>query len=155
MAKRWPQIDTERVGVWGHSGGGSSTLNLLFRHGDKFKVGAAFAPVADIRLYDSIYQERYSGNPKTDPESYTQSSPITFAKNLTGKLLLVHGTGDDNVHYQGTEELINELVKYNKQFEFMSYPNRTHALKEGEGTTLHLQTLKTLFFEKYLLPPAK
>ncbi|MBO1271724.1 S9 family peptidase [Shewanella sp. 4t3-1-2LB] len=155
MAKRWPQIDTERVGVWGHSGGGSSTLNLLFRHGDKFKVGAAFAPVADIRLYDSIYQERYSGNPKTDPESYTQSSPITFAKNLTGKLLLVHGTGDDNVHYQGTEELINELVKYNKQFEFMSYPNRTHALKEGEGTTLHLQTLKTLFFEKYLLTPAK
>ncbi len=151
MAARWPQIDTTRVGVWGHSGGGSSTLNLLFRHGDKFKVGVAQAPVADIRLYDSIYQERYSGNPNSDPESYTQTSPITFAKDLTGKLLLVHGTGDDNVHYQGTEELINELVKYNKQFDFMSYPNRSHSLREGEGTTLHLQTLRTRFFESNLL----
>ncbi|MCH1926105.1 S9 family peptidase [Shewanella sp. C32] len=152
MAKRWNVIDTERVGVWGHSGGGSSTLNLLFRHGDKFKVGAAFAPVADIHLYDSIYQERYSGNPNTDPDSYIQTSPITFAKDLTGHLLLVHGTGDDNVHYQGTEKLINELVKHNKQFEFMSYPNRTHSLSEGAGTSLHLMTLKTEFFEKYLKP---
>ncbi|QJR81097.1 S9 family peptidase [Alteromonas pelagimontana] len=150
MAKRWSQIDTSRVGVWGHSGGGSSTLNLLFRHGDKFHVGVAQAPVADIRFYDSIYQERYSGNPKTDPDSYTQTSPITFAKDLTGELLLVHGTGDDNVHYQGTEALINELVKYNKQFEFMSYPNRSHSLREGDGTTLHLQTMKTEFFKTHL-----
>ncbi|MGO2563089.1 MAG: S9 family peptidase, partial [Pseudoalteromonas nigrifaciens] len=103
MAKRWDVIDTERVGVWGHSGGGSSTLNLLFRHGDKFKVGIASAPVPDIRLYDTIYQERYSGNPNTDPQSYDNTSPISFAKNLSGKLLLIHGTGDDNVHYQGSE----------------------------------------------------
>jgi dipeptidyl-peptidase-4 len=151
MAKRWPVLDTERVGVWGHSGGGSSTLNLLFRHGDKFKVGAAFAPVADIRLYDTIYQERYSGNPNTDPKSYDTSSPINFVKGLTGKLLLVHGTGDDNVHYQGTEKLVNELVKQDKQFEFMAYPNRSHSISEGDGTTLHLQTLKTNFFEKHLL----
>ncbi|MDC8832591.1 S9 family peptidase [Alteromonas gilva] len=152
IAKRWPQIDSSRVGVWGHSGGGSSTLNLLFRHGDKFHVGVSQAPVADIRYYDTIYQERYSGNPKTDPASYEQTSPITFAKDLQGELLLVHGTGDDNVHYQGTEALINELVKHNKQFEFMAYPNRSHGIYEGEGTTLHLQTMKTNFFIEHLKP---
>lgn len=152
MAARWSQIDTSRVGVWGHSGGGSSTLNLLFRHGDKYHVGVAQAPVADIRYYDTIYQERYSGNPNTDPDSFTQTSPITFAKDLQGKLLLVHGTGDDNVHYQGTEALINELVKHNKQFEFMSYPNRSHSIAEGEGTTLHLQTMKTNYFIEHLKP---
>ena len=151
MAKRWDVIDTDRVGVWGHSGGGSSTLNLLFRHGDKYKVGIASAPVPDIRLYDTIYQERYAGNPNTDPDSYDNTSPITFAKDLQGKLLLIHGTGDDNVHYQGSERLINELVKHNKQFEFFSYPNRSHSLREGEGTTLHYHTMMANFFEKHLL----
>ena len=152
MAKRWSVIDTDRVGVFGHSGGGSSTLNLLFRHGDKYHVGIASAPVPDIRLYDTIYQERYSGNPNTDPASYDNTSPITFAKNLEGKLLLIHGTGDDNVHYQGSERLIDELVKHNKQFEFFSYPNRSHSLREGEGTTLHLQTMMLNFFNKHLTP---
>lgn len=152
IAAKWPQVDTERVGVWGHSGGGSSTLNLLFRHSDKFHVGVSQAPVPDIRYYDTIYQERYAGNPNTDPKSYEQSSPITFAKNLTGKLLLIHGTGDDNVHYQGTEALINELIKHSKQFEFMSYPNRSHRINEGEGTWLHLQTMKTNFFIEHLQP---
>ena len=151
IAKRWDVIDTDRVGVWGHSGGGSSTLNLLFRHGDKYKVGIASAPVPDIRLYDTIYQERYAGNPNTDPESYDNTSPITFAKDLQGKLLLIHGTGDDNVHYQGSERLINELVKHNKQFEFFSYPNRSHSLREGKGTTLHYHTMMANFFEKHLL----
>lgn len=151
MVKRWDVIDTDRVGVWGHSGGGSSTLNLLFRHGDKYKVGIASAPVPDIRLYDTIYQERYAGNPNTDPESYDNTSPLTFAKDLQGKLLLIHGTGDDNVHYQGSERLINELVKHNKQFEFFSYPNRSHSLREGKGTTLHYHTMMANFFEKHLL----
>ena len=151
MAKRWDVIDTDRVGVWGHSGGGSSTLNLLFRHGDRYKVGIASAPVPDIRLYDTIYQERYAGNPNTDPESYDNTSPISFAKDLQGKLLLIHGTGDDNVHYQGSERLINELVKHNKQFEFFSYPNRSHSLREGKGTTLHYHTMMANFFEKHLL----
>ena len=151
MVKRWDVIDTDRVGVWGHSGGGSSTLNLLFRHGDRYKVGIASAPVPDIRLYDTIYQERYAGNPNTDPESYDNTSPISFAKDLQGKLLLIHGTGDDNVHYQGSERLINELVKHNKQFEFFSYPNRSHSLREGKGTTLHYHTMMANFFEKHLL----
>ncbi|WP_206483276.1 S9 family peptidase [Thalassotalea sp. G2M2-11] len=151
MAKRWSYIDTDRVGIWGHSGGGSMTLNMLFRYPEQYHVGISLAPVPDQRLYDTIYQERYSGILADNEEGYKQGSPITHAKNLAGNLLLVHGTGDDNVHYQGAERLINELVKHNKQFQFMSYPNRSHGLWEGEGTTLHLQTLKTDYFDQHLL----
>lgn len=150
MAKRWSYIDLDRVGIWGHSGGGSMTLNMLFRYPELYKVGISLAPVADQRLYDSIYQERYSGLLTEYAEGYKQGSPITHAKNLQGKLLLVHGTGDDNVHYQGTERLINELIKHNRQFDFMSYPNRSHGIREGEGTTLHLKTMMTDYFNEHL-----
>ncbi|PKG86256.1 S9 family peptidase [Colwellia sp. 75C3] len=151
MAKRWSYIDSDRVGIWGHSGGGSMTLNMLFRYPDQYHVGISSAPVADQLLYDTIYQERYSGLLEDHAEGYKEGSPITHAANLQGKLLLVHGTGDDNVHYQGSERLINKLVEANKQFEFMSYPNRSHSLKEGEGTTLHYKTMKTEFFKVNLL----
>ncbi len=151
MSKRWPYIDNSRVGIWGHSGGGSMTLNMLFRYPEQYHVGIASAPVADQLLYDTIYQERYSGLLEDHGEGYKQGSPITHAQNLQGKLLLVHGTGDDNVHYQGTERLINKLVEHNKQFEFMSYPNRSHSLREGAGTTLHYKTMKTNFFIEQLL----
>ncbi len=151
MAKRWDYIDTDRVGIWGHSGGGSMTLNMLFRYPEQYHVGISLAPVPDQRLYDTIYQERYSGILADNEAGYQQGSPITFAKNLQGNLLLIHGTGDDNVHYQGSERLINELVKHNKQFQFMSYPNRSHGLWEGEGTTLHIQTMKTDYFDRYLM----
>jgi dipeptidyl-peptidase-4 len=150
MANRWSYIDSDRVGIWGHSGGGSMTLNMLFRYPELYKVGISLAPVADQRLYDSIYQERYSGLLTDYAEGYKQGSPITHAKNLQGKLLLVHGTGDDNVHYQGTERLINELIKHNRQFDFMSYPNRSHGIREGEGTTLHLKTMMTNYFNDHL-----
>ncbi|MBU2893133.1 S9 family peptidase [Colwellia sp. D2M02] len=151
MAKRWPYIDTNHVGIWGHSGGGSMTLNMLFRYPEQYHVGISSAPVADQLLYDTIYQERYSGLLPDYAEGYKQGSPITHAKNLQGQLLLIHGTGDDNVHYQGSERLINELVKHNKQFEFMSYPNRSHSIREGKGTTLHYKTMKTQFFKDNLL----
>jgi len=151
IAARYPFIDTNRVGVWGHSGGGSSTLNMLFKHADKFHAGVAIAPVPDIGLYDTIYQERYSGHPKTDPESYFNTSSVNFVDGFVGKLLLMHGTGDDNVHYQGSEKLVNELIKHNKQFEFMAYPNRSHGVSEGENTVLHRQTMMTEFFERHLL----
>lgn len=150
MVKRYPFIDAGRVGIWGHSGGGSTTLNMLFRYPEQFHVGIANAPVADIRLYDTIYQERYSGLLPDNVEAYEQSAPITHAKNLQGNLLLIHGTGDDNVHYQASERLINELIKHNKQFEFMAYPNRSHSLREGKGTTLHLKTLMTNYFNQHL-----
>jgi len=150
MIERYPFIDSKRVGIWGHSGGGSTTLNMLFRYPEQFHVGIANAPVADIRLYDTIYQERYSGLLPDNVAAYEQSAPITHAKNLQGNLLLIHGTGDDNVHYQGSERLINELVKHNKQFEFMAYPNRSHSLREGKGTTLHLKTMMTNYFKRHL-----
>jgi len=150
MSERWDYIDTDNIAIWGHSGGGSMTLNMLFRYPEQYKVGISLAPVPDQRLYDSIYQERYSGLLADFEEGYKQGSPITHAKNLEGKLLLIHGTGDDNVHYQGAERLINELVKHNKQFDFMSYPNRSHGLWEGEGTTLHIKTMMTNYFNEHL-----
>lgn len=145
ILQRWSYIDDERVAIWGHSGGGSQTLNALFRYPDKFHAGMALAPVPDLRLYDTIYQERYSGLLPDAAESYAETSAVTHAKNLEGDLLLVHGTADDNVHYQGSERLIDELIKHQKQFDFMAYPNRTHGISEGEGTSLHLRTLMTEF----------
>ncbi len=150
MSERWSYIDSDHVGIWGHSGGGSMTLNMMFRYPQQYHAGISRAPVADQRLYDSIYQERYSGLLEDHEDGYREGSPITFASQLEGKLLLIHGTGDDNVHYQGSERLINELVKHNKQFEFMAYPNRSHSLKEGEGTQLHLYTLMKDYFEEHL-----
>lgn len=150
MAKRWSYIDTKHVGIWGHSGGGSMTLNMLFRYPEQYQVGISLAPVADQLLYDTIYQERYSGLLPDYADGYKEGSPITHAKNLQGKLLLMHGTGDDNVHYQGSERLINELIKHNKQFDFMSFPNRTHGMREGKGTTLFIKTKMTNYFEQYL-----
>jgi len=152
MISRWNYIDENRVGVWGHSGGGSMTLNLMFRYPGQYHVGISRAPVTDQRLYDSIYQERYSGILEEHEEGYRLGSPITFASQLEGKLLLIHGTGDDNVHYQGTERLINELVKHNRQFDFMSYPNRSHRISEGEGTEMHMYTMMTDYFIEHLRP---
>jgi dipeptidyl-peptidase 4 len=128
LAATHPYIDPDRVGVWGWSGGGSNTLNCMFRFPDVFKVGVSVAPVPDQRLYDTIYQERYMGLPKDNAEGYRVGSPINFADGLRGKLLVVHGSGDDNVHYQGTERLVNRLVELDKPFDLMVYPNRTHAI---------------------------
>ena len=127
------------------------TLNLLFRYAGQYQAGVSIAPVPDQLLYDSIYQERYSGLLSDFADNYKSASPISHAKNLTGKLLLVHGTGDNNVHYQGAERLINELIKHNRQFDFMAYPNRRHGIVESEGTSLHLATLKTNYFVEHLL----
>jgi len=147
-----PYIDSDRVVVWGRSGGGSNTLNLMFRHPELFKVGMAVAPVPDQRLYDSIYQERYMGLPQSNADGYKAGSPINFAEGLRGKLLLVHGSGDDNVHYQGTELLVNRLVELGKPFDFMTYPGRTHALVEGPGTAYHLYSLLARFLEEHVAP---
>lgn len=147
-----PYIDSDRVAVWGRSGGGSNTLNLMFRHPELYKVGMAVAPVPDQRLYDSIYQERYMGLPQSNVEGYKAGSPINFAEGLGGSLLLVHGSGDDNVHYQGSELLANRLIQLGKPFDFMTYPGRTHALEEGSGTAFHLYSLLSRFLENHLPP---
>ncbi len=147
----WPFVDTSRIAVWGWSGGGSTTLSLMFQFPGIYKTGIAIAPVAYRLCYDNIYEERYMGVPSDTAtrNNYIKASALTYAKNLQGNLLVVHGTGDDNVHYQNTEMLVNELVKYNKQFQMMSYPNRTHGLSEGEGTFLHLSTLYTNFLREH------
>ncbi len=138
-----PYLDENRVAVWGWSGGGSMTLNLMFKFPEVYQTGMAVAAVSNQLIYDNIYQERYMGLPQENMEDFVNGSPITYAKNLQGNLLVVHGTGDDNVHYQSAEMLINELVKYNKQFQVMPYPNRSHGINEGAGTSLHLYTLLT------------
>jgi dipeptidyl-peptidase-4 len=148
--ERWPWVDSTRIGVWGWSGGGSSTLNAMFRYPEIYRTGMAVAPVPDERLYDTIYQERYMGLPQENEEAYREGSAITFADRLRGNLLVVHGSGDDNVHYQGTERLVNALVAANKPFTLMVYPNRTHCICEGDGTGLHLYSLLTRYLEQNL-----
>ena len=142
--------DATRVGVWGWSNGGSMTLNLLFRSPELYRMGMAVAPVTDQRFYDTIYSERYLGLPQDNPEVYRQASPITFVDRLRGDLLLVHGSGDDNVHYQNSETLINALVAANKPFTMMDYPNRTHCICEGDNTSRHLFSLLQRYLHEHL-----
>jgi dipeptidyl-peptidase-4 len=151
LAER-PYLDPDRVGVWGWSGGGSMTLNLMFRSPDVFDVGMAVAPVPDQTLYDTAYQERYMGLPDQNPEGYRAGSPIHHAEGLKGHLLIVHGTGDDNVHIQGTERLVNRLIELGKPFDYMAYPNRSHSINEGEGTSLHLYSLLARYLREHLPP---
>ena len=143
-------VDSTRIGVWGWSGGGSSTLHLMFRANDVYTMGMAVAPVPDVHNYDTIYQERYVGLPQTDSAAYVDASPIYFAQGLKGDLLVVHGSGDDNVHYQGTEQLINRLIRLNKPFQMMEYPNRTHGIFEGTNTRTHLFNLLTRYLNEHL-----
>ena len=143
-----PYFDKDRVAVWGWSGGGAATLNLLFQHPEIYKTGIAIAAITNELNYDNIYTERYMGLPQENMQDYINASPNTYAKNLRGNLLYIHGTGDDNVQYDNAEMLLNELVKYNKLFQFMAYPNRTHSISEGEGTRKHLSTLYTDYLRK-------
>lgn len=152
FAKDHPFVDTTRVGMWGHSGGGTATLNELFRHPGRLAAGVAIAPEADEALYDSIYQERYMGLPSTDAKGYKDGSPITVAAGLADPLLILHGSGDDNVHFQTTEMLVDKLISLEKPFQFMDYPNRTHNIAEGNGTLQHRFTLMLHFFEEHMPP---
>ncbi len=149
---KWPFVDPTRMAVWGHSGGGSATLNLLFQYPGLFQTGISLAAVANQLTYDNIYQERYMGLPQENLEDFVAGSPITHAKNLQGNLLYIHGTGDDNVHYANAEMLINELIMHGKLFQFMPYPNRSHGIGEGEGTIAHLRMVYTNFLKTYCPP---
>ena len=147
ILSKFPFLDAKRVGMWGWSGGGQMTLNCMFRYPEIYKTGIAIAFVSDQKLYDATYQERYMGLLEGNAKGYRDGSPINHAKNLKGNLMIIHGTGDDNVHYQSFEMLVNELIRHNKLFSMMSYPMRAHGINEGENTTLHLR--RTM--EKYWL----
>ncbi len=143
-------IDADRVGIWGWSGGGSMTLNMMFKYPEIYKSGLAVAFVSDQRLYDATYQERYMGLLEDNAEGYYNGSPINFSQNLQGNLMLIHGTADDNVHYQSFEMLVDKLIKYNKTFNMMSYPMRSHSVRERENTTYHLRQTMEKFWEDNL-----
>ncbi|MFN5136000.1 MAG: DPP IV N-terminal domain-containing protein [Chitinophagaceae bacterium] len=145
-------LDASRVACWGWSGGGSTTLHLLFQYPNIFQTGISIAAVGNQLNYDNIYQERYMGIPQENGDDFIKGSPITYAKNLKGNLLYIHGTGDDNVHYSNAEVLVNELIKYGKLFQFMPYPNRTHSISEGQGTYQHLSKLYTAFLKEKCPP---
>ena len=150
LCRQFPWMDSTRLGITGWSGGGAQTLNSMFRYPDVFKTGVAIAFVSDQRLYDTIYQERYMNTPQNNPDGYFRGSPISYAEGLKGNLLLLHGTGDDNVHYQNTEMLVNRLVSLGKTFYQVSYPMRTHGISEGRGTSQHLRRTLIDFFQKNL-----
>ncbi|MEN9675929.1 MAG: hypothetical protein RIS76_1825 [Verrucomicrobiota bacterium] len=150
MLGRWPEADAGLVGVWGWSGGGSMSLNAIFRYPDLYSTAIAVAPNANQLLYDTIYQERYMGLPGDNAEGYRDGSPLTHAQHLRGNLLLVHGTGDDNGHYQGTEMLMNELIARDKPFTVMPYPNRSHSISEGTNTVVHFYRTLTHYLHEHL-----
>ncbi len=150
LARMRPYVDLSRVGTWGWSGGGSNTLNAMFREPDLFKLGIAVAPKPQAHLYNAWFQEIYMKTPEVNPEGYQQSSPINFAEGLEGHLLIVHGTGETNTHLQITEGLVDRLIELGKQFDYMTYPNRDHGISEGKGTSLHLRVLMARYLINHL-----
>jgi dipeptidyl-peptidase-4 len=148
-------IDPERIGMWGWSGGGQMTLNCMFRYPDIYKTGIAVAFVSDQKLYDTIYQERYMGLPSENKDGYHDGSPINHASKLRGNLMIIHGTADDNVHYQSFEMLVDELIRQNKLFSMMSYPMRSHSINERDNTSLHLRRTMEKFWKNNLIPGGK
>jgi dipeptidyl-peptidase-4 len=151
----WDFVDAERIGIWGWSGGGSNTLNCMFRYPEIYKTGVAIAFISDQKLYDNIYQERYMNLPQNNEEGYRDGSPITHAKNLEGNLLLLFGSGDDNCHYQSCQKLVNELVKHHKYFTMIDYPMRSHSINERDNTTLHLRMTMLNYIKQNLTAGAK
>ncbi len=146
-----PYVDPSRVGIWGWSYGGFMALNSLFQHPDLYQTGVAVSPVTHWALYDNVYTERFNGLITENREGYDRGSPLSYVKGMRGTLLLIHGSGDDNVHYQNTERLINALVAANRPFEMMEYPNRTHCICQGKGTQAHLFDLVTRFLDRNLM----
>jgi dipeptidyl-peptidase-4 len=155
IIKMFSFVDPERIGVWGWSGGGQMTLNCMFRYAKIYKTGIAVAFVSNQKLYDTIYQERYMGLPGENEKGYHDGSPINHASKLEGNLLIIHGTADDNVHYQSFEMLVDELIKHNKLFSMMSYPMCSHSIKERENTSLHLRRTMEKFWKNNLIPGGK
>ncbi|HEX9166354.1 MAG TPA: S9 family peptidase [Gemmatimonadales bacterium] len=145
-----PFVDASRMGIWGWSYGGFMSLNGLFQGSDVYRMAMAVAPVTHWKYYDNIYTERYNALPQENGVGYDLGSPLTYVKQLKGDLLLVHGSGDDNVHYQNSEALVNALVAANKPFTMMQYPDRNHSISGGM-TSVHLRELMTRYLDEKLM----
>jgi len=152
LARTRPYVDLSRVAIWGWSGGGSNTLNAMFRKPHVYHVGIAVAPKPQPHLYNAWFQEIYMETRETNPDGYNRSAPINFAEGLEGDLLIIHGTGETNTHIQITEGLVDRLIELGKRFDYMAYPNRDHGLREGRGTTVHLRTLMVRYLIDHLKP---
>jgi dipeptidyl-peptidase-4 len=146
-----PYVDPARIGIWGWSYGAFMALNTLFQHPELYRTGVAVSPVTHWALYDNVYTERFNGLITDNREGYDRGSPISYVRNFKGNLLLVHGSGDDNVHFQNSEMLINALVAAGRPFEMMEYPNRTHCICQGKGTQAHLFDLVTRYLDRNLM----
>lgn len=145
-----PYINENRIGIWGWSFGGHMSTNCLLKGADVFKMAIAVAPVTSWRFYDTVYTERFLRTPQENPAGYDENSPINYAEKLKGAYLLVHGTGDDNVHVQNTMRMKNALIEANKQFDSETYPDRAHGIRGGKNTRLHLYNKMTNFIDKHL-----
>ena len=132
-------IDLERVGIWGWSGGGSNTLNAMFRRPDVYRVGIAVAPKPQAHLYNAWFQEIYMETRETNPEGYRKASAINYAEGLEGDLLIIHGSGETNTHIEIVEGLVDRLIELGKPFDYMVYPNRNHGIRKGKGTSVHMR----------------
>ncbi len=143
-----PYIDADRIGIWGWSFGGFMSSNCLFQAPEVFKTAVAVAPVTSWRFYDSVYTERFMTTPHENASGYDNNSPITYAKNLKGNFLLIHGTADDNVHVQNSMVLINELVKQNKNFDWLIYPDKNHGIYGGKTREQLYNKIKDYILDK-------
>ncbi|MFC2167629.1 DPP IV N-terminal domain-containing protein [Acidobacteriota bacterium] len=155
LGRTRPYVDLSRVGIWGWSGGGSNTLNAMFRKPDLYHVGIAVAPKPQPHLYNAWFQEIYMRTREVNPEGYRKSAPINFAEGLKGDLLIIHGTGETNTHLQITEGLVDRLIELGKPFDYMTYPNRNHGIRVGQGTSLHLHMLMTRYLLLHLPPGSR
>ena len=145
--KSLPYVDGNRIGIWGWSYGGHMTLHAMFEAGDDFKAGFAGGPVTDWRYYDSIYTERYLGLPQKNEKGYQDSSPVKYAAQLKGKLLIAHGTGDDNVHFANTLSVINDLIEAGKYVEVLPFPGRGHGVSDPAARRVLMKRVTQFFLD--------
>jgi dipeptidyl-peptidase-4 len=152
LARLRPFVDLSRVAIWGWSGGGSNTLNAMFRKPDVYHVGIAVVPKPQPQYYNAWYQEIYMRTPQDNPEGYRTCAPITYAEGLRGDLLIIVGTGETNTHVEITEGLVDRLIELGKRFDYFAYPHRDHGLHEGKGTEVHLRMLIIRYLIEHLPP---
>jgi len=145
--KSLPYVDSNRIGIWGWSYGGHMTLHAMFEAGDDFKVGFAGGPVTDWRYYDTIYTERYLGLPQKNEKGYQDSSPVKYASQLKGKLLIAHGTGDDNVHFANTLSVVNDLIEAGKYVEVLAFPGRGHGVSDLPARRVLMRRVTQFFLD--------